>query len=178
MKSGKNRTPLCYDIFLSPIGRLFLIFAWKRLTGVSFCKPPDIPLRKGAATKRFLLELDSYFKGENCRFTQEIVMLSGTDFERQVWLALAGIPFGETRTYKWVAEKVGNPGAVRAVGRALSKNPVPIIIPCHRVIESDGSLGGYSSGAHRKRRLLELEYYAKMNVNTKGTNKQRGTGTT
>lgn len=93
-------------------------------------------------------------------------MPEGTEFEQRVWSALSGIPFGETRTYKWIAEKIGNPGAVRAVGRALSKNPLPIIIPCHRVIESDGSLGGYSSGTHRKRRLLEMEYYGKMSEKT------------
>jgi len=75
---------------------------------------------------------------------------------------LKEIPFGQTRSYKWVAEKVGKPAAVRAVGRALSKNPVPIVVPCHRVIESDGSIGGYSSGVRRKRRLLEMEYYSKQ----------------
>jgi methylated-DNA-[protein]-cysteine S-methyltransferase len=90
--------------------------------------------------------------------------LSGTDFEKGVWSVLRDIPFGETRTYKWVAERTGSPSAVRAVGQALSKNPIPIIVPCHRVIESDGSIGGYSSGVNTKRRLLELEYYAKMNV--------------
>jgi O-6-methylguanine DNA methyltransferase len=92
-------------------------------------------------------------------------LLIGTEFERKVWAALNEIPFGETRTYKWIAEKIGNPAAVRAVGRALSKNPIPIVIPCHRVIESDGSIGGYSSGVNIKKRLLELEYYSKMTMN-------------
>ena len=76
-----------------------------------------------------------------------------------------GIYLGIKRdtVYKWIAEKIGRPAAVRAVGRALSKNPIPIVIPCHRIIESDGSLGGYSSGIDRKRRLLDMEYYARMN---------------
>jgi methylated-DNA-[protein]-cysteine S-methyltransferase len=75
---------------------------------------------------------------------------------------LKEVPYGETRTYKWVAEKVGNPHAFRATGNALGKNPIPIIFPCHRIIESDGSIGGYSSGIEIKRRLLEIEYYTKL----------------
>jgi methylated-DNA-[protein]-cysteine S-methyltransferase len=66
------------------------------------------------------------------------------------------------RTYKWLAEKTGKPGAFRAVGQSLSRNPIPIILPCHRVIESDGSIGGYSAGVDIKRRLLEIEYYSKL----------------
>jgi len=121
-----------------------------------------IPLRKGSAPESFIEELSSYFSGTDCVFKQEIRFLTGTAFEKNVWSVLPDIPFGETRSYKWVAEKTGNPAAVRAVGRALSKNPVPIVIPCHRVIESDGSIGGYSSGVEVKRRLLEMEYYAKL----------------
>jgi methylated-DNA-[protein]-cysteine S-methyltransferase len=156
-----NKPFLCYEIFDSPIGSLYLIFSGRLLSGVSFEKPSHIPFRKGSAPESFMKELGAYFSGTNCTFKQEVKFLTGTYFEKKVWSVVTDIPFGETRSYKWVAEKTGNPAAVRAVGRALSKNPVPIVIPCHRVIESDGSIGGYSSGVEVKRRLLEMEYYAK-----------------
>ncbi|MBI5664560.1 MAG: methylated-DNA--[protein]-cysteine S-methyltransferase [Nitrospirae bacterium] len=148
-------------MFNSPIGTLYLTFSGRLLSGVSFEKPEHVPFRKGAAPASFIKELKAYFSGAHVAFSQEIKFLTGTDFEKKVWSALKDIPFGETRSYKWVAEKTGNSAAVRAVGRALSKNPVPIVVPCHRVIESDGSIGGYSSGVEVKRRLLEMEYYAK-----------------
>lgn len=154
---------LCYDIFDSPLGPLYLEFSGKYLTGISFKKPSSIPFKKVCAPESFKEELASYFEGTGTGFTQEVRFLVGTEFEKKVWDTLIEIPFGETRTYKWVAEKVGNPSAVRAVGRALSKNPVPVVIPCHRVIESDGSIGGYSSGVDTKRRLLDMEYYSKIN---------------
>lgn len=156
-----NKPSLCYEIFDSPVGPLYLIFSGRLLSGLSFEKPVQIPFRKGSAPESFLKELRAYFRGEAGAFKQGIKFLTGTDFEKRVWAVLSEIPFGETRSYKWVAEKTGNPAAVRAVGRALSKNPVPLVIPCHRVIESDGSIGGYSSGVDVKRRLLEMEYYAK-----------------
>lgn len=158
-----NKTPVFYDIFKSPLGPIYLIFSGHKLSGVSFAKPSGISYRKNSAPAKFISEITKYFQGSGNGFTRKIDFLSGTEFEKQVWLALNDIPFGETRSYKWVAEKIGRPAAVRAVGRALSKNPVPVVIPCHRVIESDGSIGGYSSGADIKIRLLEMEYYAKMN---------------
>jgi methylated-DNA-[protein]-cysteine S-methyltransferase len=153
---------LLYDKYESPVGVLYLTFSGKYLTAVSFSKPADIAYKKGGVPKSFLKEMASYFNGTNSEFTPEIKFLSGTDFERKVWDCLKRIPYGETRTYGWVAEKAGNPAATRAVGRALSKNPVAIVLPCHRVIESDGSTGGYSSGVNIKIRLLELEYYSNM----------------
>ncbi len=153
---------LNYDIFESPVGALYLIFSGKFLTGVSFKKPSNAAFKKRAASKNFIKELNDYFKGTNHNFTQKINFLEGTDFEKKVWLSLKDIPFGETRSYKWVAEKISNPSANRAVGQALSKNPIPVVLPCHRVIESDGSIGGYSSGVDIKIRLLEMEYYAKI----------------
>lgn len=152
-----------YDIFDSPLGKLYLLFSGESLAGVSFKKPSDISFKKGAAPVTFIRELSAYFQGSNIHFSQKIKFLIGTDFEKKVWDALNEIPFGETRAYKWIAERIGNPGAVRAVGRALSKNPIPIVVPCHRVIESDGSIGGYSSGVNIKKRLLEMEYYSRMN---------------
>lgn len=161
-----NKPSLFYDLFESPVGTLFLIFSGKALAGVSFKKPSDIAFKKGTAPASFIKELTSYFQGSNAGFSQQIRFLTGTDFERKVWTSLKDIPYGETRTYKWIAEKAGSPSATRAAGQALSKNPVPIVLPCHRVIESDGSVGGYSSGINMKIRLLELEYYSKGNKET------------
>jgi O-6-methylguanine DNA methyltransferase len=80
-----------------------------------------------------------------------------TDFEKKVLRITCQIPFGQMRSYKWVARKLGAPKATRAVGQALKKNPYPIIIPCHRVIKSDGSLGGYAKGKQLKKKLLQFE---------------------
>jgi methylated-DNA-[protein]-cysteine S-methyltransferase len=156
-----RKISVVYDVFESPVGMLYLIFSQKTLTGITFKKPADIAFKKGAAPKGFLSELQDYFHGIGKSFNQKTKFLKGTDFEKKIWSSLKDIPFGETRTYKWMAEKAGNPMAMRAVGQALSKNPIPIVLPCHRVIESDGSIGGYSSGVKIKVRLLEMEYYAK-----------------
>ncbi len=145
-----------FDVFKSPVGTLFLIFSGKHLTEISFKKPV---CRRGQAPHSFIKELNEYFEGKNKGFAQSALFLEGTEFEKKVWAALRDIPYGETRTYKWLAEKIGNPKATRAVGRALGRNPIPIVFPCHRVIESGGSIGGYSSGVEIKRRLLEMEYY-------------------
>lgn len=155
-----------YEVYESPIGKLYLSFSGKYLTLVSFTKPADIAYVPGAAPQSFIRELTAYFAGRKTSFSPEIKFLKGTEFEKRVWFTLRGIPYGETRTYAWVAKKSGNPAATRAVGQALSKNPVTIVLPCHRVVESDGSVGGYSSGVSIKRRLLELEYYTKMNQTT------------
>lgn len=159
-----KRSHIFYDVFECPLGTLYLIFSENFLSGISFRKPSGVPFKKGSAPEGFVKELKSYFHGYGNDFSQKIKFLAGTDFEIKVWTAIMEIPFGETRTYKWVAERAGSPAATRAVGRALSKNPVPIVIPCHRVIESDGSIGGYSSGVDKKRRLLEMEYYAKQSI--------------
>jgi O-6-methylguanine DNA methyltransferase len=99
---------------------------------------------------------DRYFTGIDVRFDLPLD-LKGTDFERAVWEALRTIPHGEVRNYGWVARIVGRPGGARAVGNACGKNPVPIIVPCHRVILSSGRIGGYSGGIGMKRALLEIE---------------------
>jgi methylated-DNA-[protein]-cysteine S-methyltransferase len=150
-----------YDTCESPLGTLYLIFSGKTLRGIDFRKPVEI-LRKGITSPLIKKELREYFEHGKDEFNQNIDLVDGTEFEKKVWLTLKEIPFGETRTYKWLAERVGTPKASRAVGQALSKNPLPIILPCHRIIESDGSLGGYSGGTDIKRRLLEMEYYMRM----------------
>ncbi|MDP2600040.1 MAG: MGMT family protein [Deltaproteobacteria bacterium] len=87
----------------------------------------------------------------------EIVLKEATPFQKRVWRVLQTIPCGETRTYKWVAQKVGKPKAARAVGQACGANPLPLIIPCHRVVASGGKLGGFSLGLAMKKRLLKWE---------------------
>lgn len=156
IKAKTADSGLFFDIFESPVGKLFLLFSGKSLAGISFEKPE---IKKGHAPDSVKRELKAFFEGKTEKFSCSTIFLEGTDFERKVWQTLNEIPYGETRTYKWLAEKIGNSKANRAVGRALGKNPIPIVFPCHRVIESDGSIGGYSSGVDIKRRLLELEYY-------------------
>ncbi|MFJ5772969.1 methylated-DNA--[protein]-cysteine S-methyltransferase [Streptomyces sp. NPDC093094] len=106
-------------------------------------------------------QLRAYFAGELKEFTLEL-RLRGTPFQRAVWDQLTRIPYGETRSYGQLADALGNPGASRAVGLANGKNPVGIIVPCHRVVGSDGSLTGYGGGLDRKQRLLDFEQGAAL----------------
>jgi methylated-DNA-[protein]-cysteine S-methyltransferase len=98
-----------------------------------------------------------YLGGKLVSFPAKLDLSWASPFQRKVWEVTQSIPYGETRTYAWVASKLGRPKAARAVGQALARNPLPIIIPCHRIICSNGSLGGFSSGELWKRRLLETE---------------------
>lgn len=98
-----------------------------------------------------------YFQGERVAFDDGLDMGHATAFLRAVWEATRLIPYGETRSYSWVAERVGKPRATRAVGQALGRNPVPIVVPCHRVVNKDGGLGGFGDGPKMKKRLLSLE---------------------
>ncbi len=101
--------------------------------------------------------LDGYFNGLSVDFDTIRLDLRGTEFELSVWRALKRVPFGSTVSYGELAAAAGSPRGARAIGRALGKNPVPIIVPCHRVIESGGGLGGFSMGLNVKRRLLAIE---------------------
>jgi methylated-DNA-[protein]-cysteine S-methyltransferase len=101
--------------------------------------------------------LRSYFAGQRATFPDELDLSPATVFQREVWQLTRLIPYGETRSYGWVAEQLGKAGAERAVGQALGQNPLPIIVPCHRVVASDGKLGGYSGGVEMKRYLLRQE---------------------
>ncbi|MGB9716788.1 MAG: methylated-DNA--[protein]-cysteine S-methyltransferase [Thermodesulfovibrionales bacterium] len=166
MKERRSfRSQVFYDTFESPIGTIYLIFSGKFLNELSFRKPFDI-LKKDDNVSMIKKELKEYFENGREEFTQKTVFIKGTEFERKVWLTLKEIPYGETRTYRWLAERLGRPSACRAVGKALSRNPLPIIFPCHRIIESDGSIGGYSAGVDIKRRLLDFEYYFKLSKKT------------
>ena len=102
------------------------------------------------------LWLTDYFNGSQKNINFDL-KLDGTVFQKKIWKELLKVPWGKTITYKGLAEKAGRPRAYRAVGNALGANPIPIIIPCHRVIKSDGSLGGYGSGIKIKKELLKLE---------------------
>ena len=101
-------------------------------------------------------QLDEYFEGRRQKFDLALKP-NGTDFQRSAWESLLRIPYGETRSYLQQAESIHNPKAIRAIGQANSRNPIPIIIPCHRVIGKNGSLIGYAGGLDRKTKLLALE---------------------
>ena len=115
---------------------------------------PRAHISRGAGAKRYLGALNDHLNGQEVKFPLDV---KGTDFQMKVWTALRSIPRGETRSYCDVAEMVGEPRAVRAVANACASNPVPLIIPCHRVIRKDGNLGGYGLGIGRKRELLAAE---------------------
>ena len=104
-------------------------------------------------------QLEEYFAGIRKIFDMPIG-LGGTDFQRKVWMEVANIPFGQTTTYMKLSQKLGNPAAIRAVGAAIGANPILIVLPCHRILGSDGNLTGYAGGLDKKKALLELEGHA------------------
>ena len=104
----------------------------------------------------------AYFEGHKATFPDGLDLFGATPFHRKVWEVTRLIPFGETRSYAWVAEQVGKPKAARAVGQALARNHWPIIVPCHRVLTSNGKLGGFGGGVGMKRYLLNLEAMASI----------------
>ncbi len=146
----------------SPIGPLTLLAVDGSLTGVHMNKQrhlPELPIgceRDDAGLGHVVEQLSAYFSGSLTDFDLPIEM-HGTDFQRRVWAALREIPYGETISYGELARWVGNPKASRAVGLANGRNPVSIVVPCHRVIGADGSLTGYGGGLDRKVWLLEHE---------------------
>ena len=142
----------------TPIGWLLLTESSQQLTAIEFL--PEAPAALLTASAGILQEasrqLAEYFAGQRKSFTLPYAM-QGTRWQRSVWQALTRIPYGETRSYRQIAEQVGNPRAFRAVGMANNRNPLPILVPCHRVIGADGSLVGYASGVEIKQKLLQLE---------------------
>ncbi len=106
--------------------------------------------------------LKIYFSGHKAAFSDELDLSEATPFQSEVWEVTRLIPYGESRSYRWVAQQIRKPRAVRAVGQALGRNPLPIIIPCHRVVASGGKLGGFSGGLEMKRYLLWLEASANI----------------
>lgn len=117
-----------------------------------------IGTKPDAQSERIMALLLSYLKGEERKLAIPYSVPGwATPFQRRVWEAVSHIPFGQTRSYGWVAIQAGSPKGARAVGQAMRRNPVPLIVPCHRVIASDGSLGGFTGGLAMKKRLLENE---------------------
>ena len=162
-------------VVISSVGPLFLAASPKglvalefddRLPGQQTIRPNPRDLRQESSTVRFedspgamsayVGELEEYFSGKRRDFTFPLD-LRGTAFQLACWRALLAIPYGETRSYADIARAVGRPQGFRAVGMANNRNPVAIVVPCHRVIASDGTLCGYGGGLDTKRKLLELE---------------------
>ncbi|MEP7192947.1 MAG: methylated-DNA--[protein]-cysteine S-methyltransferase [Actinomycetota bacterium] len=117
---------------------------------------PDCGGRDAEPFRAAAVQLDAYFSGALTLFTLPLAP-RGSQFQQRVWAALQDIPYGETESYGALAERIGSPGAARAVGLANGKNPVSIVIPCHRVVGSNGNLTGYGGGLERKKQLLHLE---------------------
>ena len=144
-----------YDLYLtaSSVG-LTSILTTPRAVAMTSSLTDDLPQVRFLA--QAVTELEQYFAGERREFDVALAPM-GTPFQRAVWQQLRGIPYGKTCSYKDIAAAIGQPKAVRAVGSANGRNPLCIVIPCHRVIAADGSLGGYSGGLGLKSRLLDLE---------------------
>ncbi len=165
----------------SPVGPITLVAADGSLTGL-YLDGPRVPGRRhqaGAAalgapgdpaSEPFTAaagQLAAYFAGRLTDFSLPLAP-AGTPFQRRVWVGLQDIPYGDTWSYRQLAGKIGNPAAVRAVGLANGRNPIAIVIPCHRVIGADGSLTGYGGGLERKRYLLDLEARSRQRAGRPG----------
>nr|WP_236544110.1 methylated-DNA--[protein]-cysteine S-methyltransferase [Spiractinospora alimapuensis] len=151
--------PRIYDEVSSPIGTIILVGDGTSLTGLYMESPPaDAGEWRHApgALREVTEQLSAYFAGELRTFTLSLAP-EGTEFQRGVWRALTRLPYGQTTSYGELATSLGKPGASRAVGLANGRNPISIVVPCHRVIGADGSLTGYGGGLPRKRHLLTLE---------------------
>lgn len=155
-----------HTVIDSPLGPLTLVGAAGALTGLYMRRQQRHPPAETfgpadpAPFTTATVQLEDYFDGRRTDFDLPLA-LDGTDFQRRVWAALRQIPYGHTVTYRQLAERIGRPSAARAVGLANGRNPVSIIVPCHRVVGATGELTGYAGGLERKRWLLELERRAR-----------------
>ncbi len=138
------------------IGEIFIAEGNGQITNISF-KKLDYPIKKSPLIEKTFIEIDEYLKGKRKTFDIPLA-LNGSPFQIKVWQELKKIPYGQTRTYKDIAKAAGNEKACRAVGMANNKNPIAIIIPCHRVIGQNGDLTGYAGGLDIKRKLLNIEH--------------------
>jgi methylated-DNA-[protein]-cysteine S-methyltransferase len=146
------------------LGELLLVATSTHLVGIYYCNQkngPKLPCDWKSDPKHSILrqtgsELREYLAGKRTRFSVP-VSYDGTDFQNEVWRQIARIPFGVTITYSELARRAGAPAAVRAAGTATGRNPLGIIIPCHRVVGKNGGMGGYAGGLDRKKRLLKIE---------------------
>ena len=135
---------------------LYLVATETHLINIQFTQPQKALLQTTELLSMATIQLDEYFQGKRTTFSLPF-KLTGTPFELAVWKELQNIPYGQTTSYKEISQKINKPKAYRAVGVANNKNPLPIIIPCHRVIGSNGKLIGYAGGLKLKNYLLELE---------------------
>jgi methylated-DNA-[protein]-cysteine S-methyltransferase len=160
-----NDTP-SFTVISSPVGRLTLVADGGDLTGLYFEDDPQRAaacrgaVRDDRGLRRAAQQVGEYFAGKRTSFDLSLAP-KGTAFQRAVWRALERIPFGETATYGDIARAIGKPAASRAIGGANHRNPIAIVIPCHRVIGADGGMTGYGGGLDRKRALLALEKSAR-----------------
>ena len=162
MPASRLAEPVWYTLLDTPLGALFIAGTTQGLTHVEF-QDGERPLRPQPEWQedRGVLDearrqLRAYFEGRRQRFTLSVAP-EGTPFQQRVWRELQAIPWGTTTTYREIAERLGQPAAVRAVGHANGRNPIAIVIPCHRVVGANGRLTGYAGGVATKRRLLQHE---------------------
>ena len=156
-----NQTVRNTLVMSSPVGKLTLVASKNGLVAIDLRNnAKQVVTAKDVSAQSILLktkkQLEQYFAGKRTSFDVALDLV-GTEFQVKAWRALCRIPFGKTITYGQQASNIKNPKAFRAVGSANGKNPIPIIVPCHRVVASDGSLGGYSLGLKMKKQLLALE---------------------
>lgn len=154
-----------YSSIVTPVGQVFVLSSERGVSRIIFGEKEfrnylygfnGASVAEGGAAARMAREIELYFDGRLSEFKTPIDLSEGTPFQKSVWKKLLDIPYGGTATYGEVAENVGRPGAARAVGNAVGANPIPIVIPCHRVLASNG-LGGYSCGIEIKKDLLRVE---------------------
>lgn len=160
-----SMSQIYYSSVLTRIGQVFVIAGTDGVSRIIFGEKAfndfldgldGVRAVEGGAAEKMAAELAQYFEGKLSRFETGIEVSGGTHFQRAVWKKLLEIPYGEVTTYREIAESVGRPGAARAVGNAVGANPLPIVIPCHRVVASNG-LGGYTGGVGIKKDLLRVE---------------------
>jgi methylated-DNA-[protein]-cysteine S-methyltransferase len=161
---------LYYTTIKSPVGEMLVTRTDRGLNFVAFPKnrwqrffsalkkdENVVLIRDNKKFSRLRNDLKAYFSGKKVRFKERLDLKGGTGFQKRVWTAIQKIPFGQTRSYAWLAKQVGGKNKARAAGSACGSNPIPIVVPCHRVIREDGGLGGYGGGLNVKRKLLKME---------------------
>ncbi len=163
----KHDSNIVYAEFSSAQGNVYLAATTRGLAGMWFTDQrhlPDVSAweQVDKASQQLVLketqrQLQAYFAGQLRQFDIPLDLSAGTAFQQSVWQALLAIPFGKTTSYGALSSSIGKPLAVRAVGTAIGRNPIGVIVPCHRVIGADGSLTGYAGGLHRKEAFLKLE---------------------
>lgn len=179
-KDGKRRRDIMYSSGKSRFGTIIATFTDHGICGITILASkdsiqeylkgeyPGANIRRGENTSQYIDEITGTMDGSDAVFNLDI---HGTEFQMKVWDAIRKIPYGSVMTYSQIAEKIGRPQAVRAVANACGRNPVPIIIPCHRVIRKSGDLGGYGLGINVKKKLLDHEKFVRErgNIDTRNT---------